>query len=1135
MDQAKDNFYLTDNRKRFIPSIAAKAPVGILTFTSDWKIDYVNEIFIKYAGLYGFNAEKLEGFQVIGLNIFPGVDLKEDLLALKEGMPFEKTIKTVKTAEGGMLAVIAKAMPNFIENNFTGGILVLEDLKIAPEFLNTKDLKSEQIETVLNNTGDLLLITDTAGKIKYSFGKFLNKIGKNSLSLGDTKLDGIFPGNTSDEILKAVASAAAGKKPAKLILEFRVRQEDYIFECKIEPLLNWRSDILFVFIFFTEISDITKEMKSLETRVKELNQYKVITEAVTDAVFAVDEEGKIFFWNKTAESLFGYTRSEVYGKFFGRALDVFDSEYFAVIKEELLKTNLWKITLTVYKKNGQKEIIDAKFSYAGKGSGTIIVLCTNITERALKEEQLRSSEEKYKNIVNKTAELVCNIDIDGNITYANPSFFKALKYSENEITSKNFRDLISPEYLEHNDFKINGFDKIGASEIILNLITKKNEVISVKAVFSPVYVKNKLSYFDGIFTDITGTKRNTRDLKVFKSIFDGFQDGVAVECEGKFVMMNRIFPRLFGYSDEEELLGKDVFELIHPDDVNKMLGYIDLLSHKKDIPGRFEFMGKRKDGVNFYAETSFSSFNIDGKKYIVMVAGDITERKRAQQAIRDSEERYRNLTENIDDFLFNFESSGSYLRPVFYTASVEKITGYSRTELLSDPKLILKIIYPDDFSSLKKKLAGLMKSRIQLSGEFEIRIINRHGNVVWTRVKLNLIRNGEGRINKIYGLVSDISLRKKAENELNLSTDNLIKLNETKDRFISIISHDLRTPFSSILGFTDLLLSDKDLGESDRKQYIEFIQESSKSMLYLVNSLLDWTRLQTGRIKFEPERIEAGKIIENSLKALSGAAFQKNIEITSGVEDDVFVFADKDLVIQAFNNLISNAIKFTPRNGSIRISVAPSAKIRFLEFTVKDSGIGIKPENMDKLFRVDSKFTSEGTDGEKGTGLGLSLVKEIIEKHGGSIRAESKPGEGSEFIFTLPIGSQNILLVDDSKTDKLLYSKILKNITPDYNINIASDGLEALEKIKKSPPALIISDHTMPRMNGFELISELNKTDLSGKPPVIILSSNIDRSTIEDYQSLGVEFVFQKPVNLSAFKQAVEKTLRKGIPGTKNN
>ena len=497
----------------------------------------------------------------------------------------------------------------------------------------------------------------------------------------------------------------------------------------------------------------------------------------------------------------------------------------------------------------------------------------------------------------------------------------------------------------------------------------------------------------------------------------------------------------------------------------------------------------------------------------------------------ESEEKYRNITENIDDFLFTFERIKKVLNPPFYTRSVEKITGYSQSEFLSESTFFLKIIYPDDFQLVKNKLRTIFRSRIQDSEEMEFRIINKHGNLVWVRTKINIIRNPDGVISKIYGLVSDISLKKKAEEELKQSTENLINLNDTKDKFISIISHDLRTPFSSIIGFTDLLIEDEDLTDGKKKQYVRFIQESSKSMLELVNSLLDLTRLQTGRIKFEPEKITAGSIITKSINSLSGTILQKDIDIISKVDEKVTIFADNKLMMQVFNNLISNAIKFTKPGGKIVISASPSKKIRFYEFSIKDNGVGIKPENMPALFKLDSKYTTEGTAGEKGTGLGLSIVKEIIEKHGGNIWVESEFGRGAEFKFTLPIVLPNILLVDDSRTDRLLYFKILEHITSDYNIEIASNGKEALEKIKISPPTLVITDHIMPEINGYDLTMEIIKLDLKVKPQIIILSGDIDRNTIIDYHNLGIKYIFNKPVNLINFKTAVEKSLRYGLTG----
>ncbi len=508
---------------------------------------------------------------------------------------------------------------------------------------------------------------------------------------------------------------------------------------------------------------------------------------------------------------------------------------------------------------------------------------------------------------------------------------------------------------------------------------------------------------------------------------------------------------------------------------------------------------------------------------------DATERKRTQQVIRESEEKYRNITENIDDFLYTFERAGKYFRPLFFTTAVQKVTGYTQDEFLSDSRFLLKVIHPDDFQDVKKKLKNLWVSTSGATSELELRIINKEGNVVWVRNKLNIVRDSEKRIQKIYGLVSDITFNKRAEEELKESAENLKKLNEAKDRFLSIISHDLRTPFSSILGFTDLLIDDDTLSDFEKKQYISYIQDSSKSMLALVNSLLDWTRLQTGRIKFEPEKINAEELINSSINTVSGNAMKKGIKIQNLVDSSHYLFVDKNLALQVFNNLLSNAVKFTKRGDSITISAKPSSALRFMQFSVKDTGRGIKPENVSKLFNIETKFTSEGTAGEKGSGMGLSLVKEIILKHGGTIDVKSEYEKGTEFIFSLPVASAKILLVEPNKRDRILYSKILMNIASDYAVSIVSNGSEALERIISSPPALVITEHQMPVMSGYNLVQELIKSGLKSATPVIVLTSKIERSAVQQYTELGIEHVFTKPVNLRSFKEAIEKSIRKSI------
>ncbi len=1116
-----------NTRDQFLSKFLIQAPIGIITFTKDWKIDFLNENFVKYALLYDFEHESILGKNILEIDLLPGSDIKNDILNLQKGISFEKEIKSLTTIDRKKISVIVKGSPIIQNDILVGGVLIIEDFRSntdkpsAPRF--------EHLENVLNRICDYVFITDTEGKIKYSYGKKIDQLSKLGTTYQDSDITSILSESTKESLGNALSHITQDEKTIRLNVGLALKDNTSLYECRLEPLQNWNRQTQLVFMFFFDLTETRNEIKQLTDDILELKQYQFITETVTDAVFAIDNNGNLFFWNKASELLFGYTRNEVYGKFLGKIIDVFDQNYLDILKEQLKTLGLWKVILTVFKKNGDKEIVEAKFSVSKENSNFIVVLCSDVTERTLIEQRLRASEEKFKNIIDTTSYLICSMDLNGNITFANEKFISTIGYSNQELLTKNIKEIIDPDYLASHDIDIKAFDKEKSFPIEIPVIYKFGGKVILEADFIPVYQNNLMKSINGIFKNVSSEKNISRELEVFKSSYQAFQDGIAIQCDRKITLANDAFAEIFGYKNERDILDKDFYDFVAENDITKISGYFSSIGSDKNYPSRFEFHGKRKNNSLFFAEITIGTFRNDDKTFIVTVVRDVTERKRSQQIIKESEEKYRNITENIDDFLFTYERIDNIIRPIFYTSSVERVTGYTQSDFLSDSRLFIKIIYPDDFSLIRKKIKNFISSKIQLSSEFEFRIINRHGNIVWIRAKITLVRDSIGKAQKIYGLVSDITLRKKAEEELHKSTENLVKLNETKDRFISIISHDLRTPFSSILGFTDLLLSDSDLNQAEKKQYIEFIQESSKSMLSLVNSLLDWTRLQTGRIRFEPERIEANEVIERSIKTLSGVAFQKKIQLISNVQDNTFIFVDKDLIFQVFNNLISNAIKFTRENGSIIISYSITSRTRFIQFSVKDNGTGIKPENIDKLFNIDSKFTSEGTSGEKGTGLGLSLVREIIEKHGGTIWVESIEGSGSDFKFTLPIASANILLVDDSKTDRLLYSKILKNITPEYNIEVAANGKEALEIILNHPPALVITDHVMPEMNGYQLIVELKRSEIKGKPPVIVLSGDLDRHSIQDYSDLGIEYVFQKPVNLSNFKQAVEKSLRKGL------
>ena len=247
----------------------------------------------------------------------------------------------------------------------------------------------------------------------------------------------------------------------------------------------------------------------------------------------------------------------------------------------------------------------------------------------------------------------------------------------------------------------------------------------------------------------------------------------------------------------------------------------------------------------------------------------------------------------------------------------------------------------------------------------------------------------------------EIEERKKTENALQDSENKLKEANAAKDKFFSIIAHDLRNPFNAVIGFSNILReSISELEISEINEYIGYINESALNAYTLLGNLLDWARSQTNSIQFEPGEINITDIINSTLVILSGEATKKNISISNSVPENCVVYADNNMVSAVLRNLVSNAIKFTRTGGNVSVSSSVTGEL--YQFTVEDDGIGIQERDIDKLFRIDTKLYTKGTAEESGTGLGLILCKEFIEKNSGTIRVESQQGKGSRFIFTLP-------------------------------------------------------------------------------------------------------------------------------------
>jgi signal transduction histidine kinase len=296
---------------------------------------------------------------------------------------------------------------------------------------------------------------------------------------------------------------------------------------------------------------------------------------------------------------------------------------------------------------------------------------------------------------------------------------------------------------------------------------------------------------------------------------------------------------------------------------------------------------------------------------------------------------------------------------------------------------------------------------------YDVQGKDKDGNLTWLHTTISPVLNAEGEISAMIAIDSDITDLKKAENQINKQKqeienqrDELKKLNATKDKFFSILAHDLKNSFQSITGFSDVITRGFDEINDDRKkEFLKIIMDSSISASTLLENLLNWARTQTNQIKFEPSLFDLKDIVSQNILMLNVNARNKDISLTEDVSENLSVFADLNMVNTIVRNFLTNAIKFTPIKGKVNIT----SKIeddRVL-ISVTDTGIGMDEETLSKLYMLDEFHNAEGTSGEKGTGLGMIVCKEFALLNGSDISIRSKKNEGSTFTFSLPLSKKN--------------------------------------------------------------------------------------------------------------------------------
>ncbi len=375
---------------------------------------------------------------------------------------------------------------------------------------------------------------------------------------------------------------------------------------------------------------------------------------------------------------------------------------------------------------------------------------------------------------------------------------------------------------------------------------------------------------------------------------------------------------------------------------------------------------------------------------------DIDRLKKASLQVTKSYEYFVTIFNSINDAVFIHDFPNGAIQDINQKAC--ELFGYSHDELL---QMDLGQLSSGKNDYTHEKALGLLERAVNEGPQVvEWYARNSQNQDFW--VEANVCFANFGSTQKIVITIRDIQERKHAQDVLRKSEEDLKELNALKDKFFSIIAHDLKSPFNAILGFSELLTSDYDsYSEADRKRQVQNVYEAANTAYKLVQNLLDWARLQIGRFETRMVNVELSSVINEIIGLCRSIAAEKNIHVVSEVNYGTFVMADQHMLSSVLRNLLINAIKFSFRGGEIRLNVNTFAQPGFLEVNIIDSGVGIQPDDMAKLFKLEYKVKQQGTAKEIGTGLGLIISSDLIKAMGGKIGVESQLGVGSRFWFLL--------------------------------------------------------------------------------------------------------------------------------------
>jgi two-component system, sensor histidine kinase and response regulator len=832
----------------------------------------------------------------------------------------------------------------------------------------------------------------------------------------------------------------------------------------------------------------------------------------------------------------------------------------------------------------------------------ILDLDNDIAERVRTETKLRESEERHRLLADNATDVIWTMNLDGHFTYISPSVEKLSGFTVDEVMQQPLHRIIKPESVSLvKDGLDKTFETMRKRDIKnifggdLEILHKDGQGVWTESSISGMRDhRGELVGLVGVTRDIRKRKRADALIHARLELLEfAASHPIETVLQRTLDLVEELTGSLVSFYHyveyDQKMLSLQAWSTRTKSEFCKAEGYgmhypidqagvwVDCVHSKKPVIHNDYASLKHKKGmpeghapvirelvVPILREGKIVSILGVGNKpldyheedaklvaFFADIAWEVAQRKRAEKALKESEMRYALTLDAVNDGLWDWQVPSGR---AFFTPSYFKLIGYENGEFDASYDAWRTLVHPEDLERVEKDLqTGIEGNQ---SFNIELRMKMKSGQYLWVCTRGKAVGwDEDGKVLRMVGTLSDITERKKAEEELRAQKEKAEEANRAKSDFLSIMSHEIRTPLNAIIGMSELLAETK--LDEEQEKYVQTFRNAGESLLHIINDILDYSKIEAGKVDIEQVDFDLIDTLEKVSSVLAHQAHKKDLDFILDIPTNVpsFLVGDEQHLRQVLMNLIGNAVKFTEK-GKVMVRLEKTngdeeARTCEILFTVEDTGVGIPAEKLPLIFDRFEQADSSITRKFGGTGLGLAISQRLVRLMGGQILLESRIGFGSKFFFTLPFRLQKdaerkqfdgdidlkgvrVLVVDDNAINRLIVCRML--LPWGAIVFEAPDANSALAQMRRmvqecgSPYDLIILDRHLPGMNGFEL-AEMVHGDWSLKASkMMMMTSDSVKIGTAKLQQTGISECLLKPVKRSELKACITRILQRKKP-----